>query len=98
MKRMLTNQRFIDLLGIVLWCFVSLWWIGLLYGGEVKSIKIIVDGLTGQEREAVQKVIEVPQDLIKEGVVDEEWLKRLERQGPQKIRQALEPFGYYKPM
>ena len=91
---MLTIQRFIDLLGIVLWCFVSLWWIGLSYAGEVKSIKIIVDGLTGQEREAVQKVLEVPEDLIKDGVVDEEWLKRLERQGPQKIRQALEPFGY----
>jgi translocation and assembly module TamA len=97
MKRMLTNQRFIDLLGIVLGCFVSLWCIGLSYAGEVKSIKIVVDGLIGQEREAVQKVLEVPEDLIKDGVVDEEWLKRLERQGPQKIRQALEPFGYYKP-
>lgn len=74
------------------------WWIGigLLHANEVKSVKIDIDGITGQEREAVVIALEIPKDLIQEGVVDEEWLKRLERQGPQKIRQALEPFGYYK--
>jgi translocation and assembly module TamA len=85
------------LLNPVLWCCIVTGWIGLLHGGEVKSIKINVDGLAGQELEAAQKALEIPQDLIKEGVVDEEWLKRAERQGPQKIRQVLEPFGYFKP-
>jgi len=70
---------------------------GLLYADVVKSVQISVDGVTGQERETVQKAIEISSDLIKEEVVDEEWLKRLERQGPQRIREALEPFGYYKP-
>jgi translocation and assembly module TamA len=97
LKRVLTKQKFNDLLAIIFWCLVSLWWVGLSAAGEVKSIKVIIEGLVGQEREAVQKALEVSQDLITEGMVDEEWLKRLERQGPQKIRQALEPFGYYKP-
>lgn len=65
-------------------------------GAEVNSVKIVVEGVAGKERDNVQKVIEIPQDLIKEGSVDEEWLKRIERQGPQKIHQALEPFGYYQ--
>jgi translocation and assembly module TamA len=78
-------------------CFILTWWMGSLYADAVKSVQVSVDGITGQESEAVKKALEIPQDLIKEGVVDEEWLKRLERQGPQRIREALEPFGYYKP-
>jgi translocation and assembly module TamA len=71
-------------------------WAGVSHGAEVKSVMIVVEGLSGQEQDNVKKALEVPQDLINEGNVDEEWLKRLERQGPQKARQVLEPFGYYK--
>jgi len=70
---------------------------GFLYADVVKSVQISVDGVTGQEHEAVQKALEISNDLIKEEVVDEQWLKRMERQGPQRIREVLEPFGYYKP-
>jgi len=83
--------------GVAVLCFIMTWMMGLLYADVVKSVQISVDGVTGQEREAAQKAIEISNDLIKEEVVDEEWLKRLERQGPQRIREALEPFGYYKP-
>jgi len=76
---------------------VLIGWVGVSYCAEVKSVKIVVEGLSGKELDNVQKAMEIPQELINEGNVDEEWLKRLERQGPQRIRQALEPFGYYKP-
>jgi len=74
------------------------WWagIGSLYATDVKQVKIDVQGVTGQERAMVEKALEIPKDLIQDGAVDEEWLRRLERQGPQRVRQVLEPFGYYK--
>ncbi|MBP1746790.1 MAG: outer rane surface protein [Deltaproteobacteria bacterium] len=83
--------------GIAVLCFIMTWTMGFLYADVVKSIQISVDGVTGQEHEAVQKALEISNDLIKEEVVDEQWLKRMERQGPQRIREVLEPFGYYKP-
>jgi len=72
-------------------------WIGLLHADQVKYLTVNVEGVTGKEREAVEKAMEIPQDLIRDGIVDDSWLKRLERQGPQKVRQALQPFGYYTP-
>lgn len=74
------------------------WWagIGSLHAADIKQVKIDVQGVAGQERVTVEKALEIPNDLIQDGTVDEEWLRRLERQGPQKIRQALEPLGYYK--
>ena len=83
--------------GIAVLCFIMTWTMGFLYADVVKSVQISVDGVTGQEHEAVQKALEISNDLIKEEVVDEQWLKRMERQGPQRIREVLEPFGYYKP-
>ena len=58
--------------GVVVLCFIMTWMMGLLFADVVKSVQISVDGVTGQEREAVQKAIEIPNDLIKEEVVDEE--------------------------
>ncbi|OPY83553.1 MAG: Translocation and assembly module TamA precursor [Syntrophorhabdus sp. PtaU1.Bin153] len=65
--------------------------------GQVKSTVIEVEGLSGPERKNVEMALEVPPDLIREGIVDEAWLERLERQVPDKVRQALEPFGYFTP-
>ncbi|OPY70658.1 MAG: Translocation and assembly module TamA precursor [Syntrophorhabdus sp. PtaU1.Bin002] len=64
---------------------------------QVKSAEIEIVGLDGPERENVGRALEVPPDLIKEGIVDEAWLERLKRQVPEKVRQALEPFGYFTP-
>jgi translocation and assembly module TamA len=65
--------------------------------GQVKSAVIEVVGLSGPERKNVENLLEVPPDLVKEGIVDEAWLERLKRQVPDKVRQALEPFGYFTP-
>jgi translocation and assembly module TamA len=96
MNRSLGKNSYFVFQGIAVLFFIMTWTMGFLYADVVKSVQISVDGVTGQEREAVQKAIEISNDLIKEEVMDEEWLKRLERQGPQRIREALEPFGYYK--
>jgi len=95
MKRLFPCRGLLPLIVATFWLCPVAGWLGLLYGDEVGSVKVVIEGLTGQEREAAQAALEVPADLIKEGVVDEEWLKRLERQGPEKIQGVLQPFGYY---
>lgn len=94
-KRITSAIRIIIFLSIV-WISLSFYWLDLSRCADVKSVRVDVEGLTGKEQESVQKAVEIPEDLIREGIVDEEWLRRIERQAPQKIRQSLEPFGYYK--
>lgn len=60
------------------------------------SVTVDIEGVSGEERDNVQKALDVPPDLIKQGLVDEAWLERFERRVPAKAREALQPFGYYK--
>lgn len=45
----------------------------------------------------VRVALALPAGIVKDGVVNERWLRRFERQIPGKARQALEPFGFYSP-
>ena len=47
------------------------------------------------ELENVRTALTLPAGLVKDGVVNEKWLERFERQIPEMARQALEPFGFY---
>lgn len=66
----------------------------LLAQGEVR---LAIEGVQGEELENVRIALTVPAGLVKDGVVNERWLKRFETQIPDKVRQALEPFGFYGP-
>lgn len=63
--------------------------------GSIKSVIIDIEGISGIERDNVEMILKVPETLLEEGVIDEAWLERLERQTPRRVRRALEPFGYY---
>lgn len=60
-------------------------------------VQIFIEGIEGDELENVTTALTLPSGLIKDGVVNEKWLERFERQIPQKTREALEPFGFYDP-
>jgi translocation and assembly module TamA len=60
-------------------------------------LQVIVQGLEGEELKNAQAVLALPPGLVREGKVDQLWLVRFQTQAPEKIRQALEPFGYYHP-
>ncbi len=60
-------------------------------------VGIFIKGIEGRELENVRAALTLPPGLIKDGTVDEKWLKRFEVQIPQKAREALEPFGLYDP-
>jgi len=62
-----------------------------------EAVNVVIEGLSGDEFQNTKTILKLPEGIIKEGKVDATWLKRFERQTPQKVREALEPFGYYEP-
>jgi translocation and assembly module TamA len=63
----------------------------------VEPVQIKVEGLAGRELANVEASLTLPAGLVREGRVDELWLERFKGQIPDKIRNALSPFGYYEP-
>lgn len=63
---------------------------------EVKeSLQVIVSGVKGDELKNVELALTLPVGLVHESKVDRLWLVRFRNQIPEKVRQSLEPFGYY---
>ncbi len=58
-------------------------------------VQILVLGIKGEELKNVQAALRLPTGLVREGKVDRQWLERFKNQIPEKVRLALEPFGYY---
>ncbi|HSB03717.1 MAG TPA: autotransporter assembly complex family protein [Thermodesulfobacteriota bacterium] len=76
--------------------FILLWSLSTL-AMAAEPVEVIVEGLEGDTLKNVQAGLALPPSLVQEGRVDPLWLKLFERQIPEKVRQALEPFGYYNP-
>lgn len=88
--------------GLCLVIFFSLSPLSAEEGVQVESpseteepLQIIVKGLKGEELKNVQSALNPPIGLVEEGKIDRLWLERFRNQIPEKVRQALEPFGYY---
>jgi translocation and assembly module TamA len=79
---------------VTLGCLVL--WLSLaapLHG--VEPVETIVTGIEGDALKNVQEALVLPAGLAREGTVDRLWLERFARQAVDKIKTALEPFGYY---
>jgi translocation and assembly module TamA len=62
-----------------------------------EPLKIEVDGVSNEEALAnVQAALVLPPGLVRDNRVDVLWLERFEEQLPERVRQALEPYGYYE--
>jgi len=59
------------------------------------GVTVEVSGLSGEERENVMLLLSIEQDKSHQELSDA-WIRRLHRKAPQEIKQALEPFGYYR--
>lgn len=64
-----------------------------LYAAE--PLTVVVSGIEGDALKNVQSALVLPVGLVREGTVDQIWLARFVKQADDKIRTALEPFGYY---
>lgn len=58
-------------------------------------MEIVVSGIEGAALKNVQSALTLPVGLVREGSVDRLWLDRFAAQSDEKVRSALEPFGYY---
>ncbi|HSR13876.1 MAG TPA: autotransporter assembly complex family protein [Thermodesulfobacteriota bacterium] len=62
-----------------------------------ESVRVEVEGLEGAALKNVEAALELPPGMVREGVVDKSLLEIFQRQVPEKVKGALEPFGYYEP-
>ena len=60
-------------------------------------VQVIVSGIGGEVLENVEGALVLPPGLVRNGEVDRRWLERFRQQIPQRVRRAMEPFGYYEP-
>ena len=60
-------------------------------------LEIKVSGVSGEEAlDNVRAALVLPPGLVENGQVELMWLERFEEQLPERVRKALEPFGYYE--
>jgi translocation and assembly module TamA len=70
----------------------------LCFAGTVPAaepVSVRVKGVEGEALKNVEAALVLPTGLVKEGSVDTLWLERFTLQVEQKVREALEPFGFY---
>ena len=80
--------------GVILFCLL-LWFFSALPLHAAEPLKVDVTGIEGDALKNVQGALALPVGLVREGTVDRLWLERFAQQAGDKIRAALEPFGYY---
>lgn len=61
-----------------------------------EPVQVVVEGLEGEALKNVQAALALPPGLVRDGTVDRRWLDRFQEQIPNRVREALEPFGYYQ--
>jgi translocation and assembly module TamA len=85
----LSSFRAVSALIIFLWicCAPNLW--------AAEPVQVTVEGVEGDALENVLAALAIPPGLVRDGKVDAPWLRLFERETPEKVRTALQPFGYY---
>ena len=58
-------------------------------------VQILVEGVEGEELKNVRAALTLPTGVVRDGTVDRQLLEIFQRQIPEKVKKALEPFGYY---
>ena len=59
-------------------------------------LSIVVEGLSGEALQNVKAALVLPSDLVENGKIDKALVEHFEEQVPRKVREALQPFGYYR--
>jgi translocation and assembly module TamA len=70
---------------------------GASHLNAAETVEVIVHGLEGEVLENVESALSVPEGMVREGRVNELWLDYFRDSAEEKIRRAMEPYGYYTP-
>ncbi|WP_246545704.1 autotransporter assembly complex protein TamA [Pelotalea chapellei] len=60
-----------------------------------QPVELVVEGVEGPALDNVRLALALPPGLVHEGKANRLWLQRFSGQADEKVRAALEPFGYY---
>ena len=66
-----------------------------LPGFAAEPVEVVVEGVEDQVLDNVQLALALPPGLVQEEKANRLWLERFSKQAVEKVRTALEPFGYY---
>lgn len=69
----------------------------LPHAAAAAPVEVTIRGIGGDVLENARKSLVLPHGLVQEGRVNPFWLERFEQDIPGKVKQALEPYGYYQP-
>lgn len=63
-----------------------------------EPVKVLVSGIPkGEMLDNVHAALSMPEGMISAGKVNLPWLERFAHNAPDRVRKAMEPFGYYNP-
>lgn len=62
-----------------------------------ETVEVVVNGLEDEALENVEAALALPPGLVSDGKVNRSWLDLFVADAEKKVREALEPFGYYDP-
>jgi translocation and assembly module TamA len=63
--------------------------------GAAATLEVVVEGLEGAARKNVELALSPPEGILDKDQADELLLALFQKETPQKVREALEPFGFY---
>lgn len=84
-----------SLTAAVIFCLVLLAVATPLFAAE--QVEIAIEGVEGDALKNVQAALALPEGIVTDGRVNTLWLDYFRLKAVEKIRNALEPFGYYSP-
>jgi translocation and assembly module TamA len=89
-KRFFINIiRFTLVWGMFSFCGLSPLW-------AKDPVQVMIEGLQGEELKNVQAALTLPPGLVRGGALDLGLLEIFQRQIPERVERALQPFGYYE--
>lgn len=62
-----------------------------------EPVEVVVSGLEDEALENVEAALALPPGLVRDGEVNRPWLDLFAGEAEKRVREALEPFGYYDP-
>lgn len=62
---------------------------------EGSLVTVDVEGLSGAEKKNVELALELPTGIVRDGQIQDHWLKRYVEKIPENVDLALQPFGFY---